>query len=129
MTCHHRSGDPDCSATKFMYESVVERQKNELKERNQNFTIQDVWSIGDHLILKVKYESCPNCTFEGVKVLVYLNTTMQQAIKWRTIDPHFREKKPGSAHEAPGPDARFPASVEGISNAVRFAKMCGSEQD
>jgi hypothetical protein len=60
-----------------------------------------------------------------VKVLVYLGVSALDAMRWRTIDPHFRDSKKASrdATEAPGPSARFPASEEGWADALAYAQV------
>jgi hypothetical protein len=83
--------------------------------------IEDVARVGPHLVLKVTYPSCPDCSYEGTKVMVFLDISELQALKWRTIDPHFREVKPG-ANEAPSPSARFPATPEGWEDALAYAQ-------
>ena len=55
--------------------------------------------------------------------MVFLNVTEVQVLKWRRIDPHFRDpaatRKPS---EAPPPAARFPATPEGWTDAVAYAR-------
>ena len=74
--------------------------------------------------MKVKYPNCAKCSFEGEKVMVFLNITEAEALRWRKIDPHFTDPakySPGS-REAPGPAARFPASNDGWVDAMRYAE-------
>ena len=66
------------------------------------------------MVLKVKYPSCKNCSYEGIKVMVFLDTTALDALRWKRIDPHFKDK-------APSPAARFPASDEGWNDALAYA--------
>ena len=88
-----------------------------------NYTIEDVALVNGHLVMKVKYPNCAKCSYEGTKIMVFLNTTTLEALKWKVIDPHFRErfieKQP---YEAPSPAARFPASSEGWQDALAYAK-------
>ena len=55
--------------------------------------------------------------------MVFLNVTESQAMKWRRIDPHFRPTKAAlKPTEAPGPAARFPATLEGWEDAIQYAQ-------
>ena len=76
--------------------------------------------MGAHLVMKVKYPNCALCAYEGQKVMVFLNVTEAQVLKWRRIDPHFRATK-ALPQEAPSPAARFPASQEGWRDALDYA--------
>ena len=140
MTCRHGPGDPNCSSNRPQYYedttkiSALEKRIRELESElagdnpdNRRFEIEDVREVGKHLVLKVRYPNCKKCSYEGVKVLVYLNQSIVNAIKWRIIDPHFSDK-PAGDRCAPSPAARFPASEEGWKNALRFANTTsGSE--
>jgi len=75
-----------------------------------------------YIIAKVKFEACEHAGYGGMKVLVFKATTLE-AVKWRIMDPHFREKPEGTAkNEAPVPVARFPASAAGWEDARLFVK-------
>lgn len=141
MTCRHKAGDPDCSSSpegarreaarqKAYSEQQARRQIAELRAQiastspdNTKFDIDEVVAVGPHLVLRVIYPNCVKCAYEGKKVLVYLNVAVVTAMKWRSIDPHFRamDTKP-SAKEAPPPAARFPASDEGWRDAIAWAQ-------
>ena len=90
------------------------------------YEILEAQEVNGWLILQVKFPSCKACAFEGVKVLVYENVTPLQALKWKKLDPHFREGKT-PVHEAPSPAARFPASKQGILDAQRYARVTHQE--
>lgn len=63
-----------------------------------HFEIDEIEETNGHLVLKIKYPNlarCADCSFEGAKVMVILNCTVKQAIKWRHIDPHFKDLKTG----------------------------------
>lgn len=129
MTCRHLPGDPDCSSTKHGYKArEIEAERNrELLLKSitpdaNNYQVIQVFRHESHLVLKVKYPSCTNCSFEGTKVLVFLNVTEEQVLMWRRIDPHFRDPKSKNAFEAPSPAARFPASAEGWNDAVNYVQ-------
>jgi hypothetical protein len=112
MTCRHSYGDPNCSSYKAP-PPTPDASK---------FEVLDYQQKGSHVVLKVKYPNCDKCSYEGTKVLVFLNVSALDVMKWRTIDPHFRSSKPYSQTEAPSPVARFPASEEGWEDALQYAE-------
>lgn len=139
--CRHDKGDPNCgsSAAYREREYAVTQSKREkeltqelerlrkdlsaMTPRNDQYQILDVCRVGAHIVYRIKYESCTKCTFEGEKILVWLNVSESVAVRWRVIDPHFRPKdKVNSASIAPGPDARFPATDEGWKDALAYAQ-------
>jgi hypothetical protein len=88
-----------------------------------NYSIEEVEQVGEHVVLKAKYPNCSRCTYEGNKIMVFLGVTLKDVIKWRRIDPHFREPNSRrSPTEAPGPAARFPGSAEGWQDAMNYAR-------
>lgn len=147
MTCRHSPGDPNCSsspagaarnaarAAEGAREESDRKHKKRIAELEaqlprtpdaENFEIQEAEEVGPHLVLKVAYPNCKQCSYEGVKVMVYMNTGVKAVLKWRRIDPHFREPSlyqndPNRQRYAPGPDARFPGSPEGWDDAMAYA--------
>ena len=127
MTCRHAPGDPNCGsyeATLSHYRSIVQQADRSLTPDSKNYTIDKAERVGSHLVLQVKYPNCAKCAYEGNKVMVFLNVSEIDALRWREIDPHFRDTKKHVVHvtSAPSPAARFPASADGWSDAVEFAK-------
>lgn len=119
MTCRHMPGDPSCSSSRSYQEPA--------KPDSENYHVEDVQTVGTHLVMKVRYPNCSRCSYEGVKVMVWLDVSLIDAIRWRKIDPHFRDpKKSRLPTEAPGPSARFPASPEGWRDAILYANAKGS---
>jgi hypothetical protein len=87
------------------------------------FHIEETEEVGAHLVLRVRYPNCVACAYEGLKTLVILNRSLKAAIRWKRIDPHFRDPaKQASPYEAPSPSARFPGSKEGWIDAVAYAR-------
>lgn len=84
------------------------------------YNIVDSAQIGNNLVLKVKYPNCSSCAFEGTKVMVYLGVLALAALKWKSIDPHFHDKKVTDTM-APSPAARFPATEQGWTDAINYA--------
>lgn len=142
--CRHSKGDPNCSSTAGGYADqererarYLESEKREKMDKeeiqrlrkelegpdNSKYTVVEVEAVGKHLVMKVLYANCQKCSYEGNKVMVFLNTTPTQALFWKIIDPHFREPTKGltKKNEAPGPAARFPASAEGWQDAINYA--------
>lgn len=108
-------------------EREIKSRLAELQARTPDpdtFSIEDVEVVGNHLVLKVKYPSCTKCAFDQCKVMVLLDTSIKNALKWKRIDPHFSDKK-SLANHAPSPAARFPASPEGWQDALDYAKRKG----
>jgi len=138
MTCRHRPGDPSCSSSGRWDRDTEEitRLKKQIDEQaallkqpdNTQFEIIDAIPVGTSLVLKVRYENCAKCSYEGTKVLVYRETSLRDVLKWKVIDPHFSDKKPLPRH-APSPAARFPASEQGFEHALDFAKALSDSKE
>ncbi len=136
MTCRHDDpiNNPNCSS--YAVPSVqlerLARQEAALKEKfkipvgpdNSDFEILDFIEHGCGIALKVQYKSCPNCSYEGTKVLVYIGAGIRDVMKWKVIDPHF-SNVPADPRCAWSPDARFPASECGWKNAELFLDSIG----
>ncbi len=87
------------------------------------YELIEVERVGPHLVMKVRYPNCKKCSYEGNKVMVFLNVTESNALRWRRIDPHFRDPAlKREPWEAPPPASRYPASAEGWSDALAFAR-------
>jgi len=123
MTCRHAPGDSSCSSHRDYVPPYDPYKAPPATPDASNYTIEEVERIGKHLVMKVKYPNCRSCSFEGVKVMVFLNVTEMQVIHWRKIDPHFRDPKSrNSKTEAPSPAARFPGSADGWVDALTYAR-------
>lgn len=151
MICRHSSGDPACGSTSGGYQDIENRRREsdaaaetlrktktqlqahiiELETQiassspdSSQYDVVDVVAVGPHLVVKATYPNCSKCAYEGIKVMVFLNVTPLQAMRWRQLDPHFREVKASPDSKlAPSPAARFPASAEGWKDAVTWATM------
>ena len=76
-----------------------------------NFIILSSKNYGGIVVMKVKY---PGCTpYGGVKILVYTEDALRN--QDGKLDPHFLENDCS-------PIARFPASKEGMEDAVNYAR-------
>lgn len=114
MTCRHNPGDITCT-TQFPGGPLPPTPDS------KNFRIVDAEEVNNNLILKVQYPNCALCSFEGTKVMVYLGIGAIDALKWREINPHFRDAKL-KPNEGLSPDARFPATENGWEDARAYAR-------
>ena len=137
MTCRHNEGDSRCTSgrsAKDLYEKgkrLVDKWGPKIglgisKPDSEQYQILDTFINNEHLVLKVKYPSCPSCAYEGIKIMVFCGVSLADAIKWTRIDPHFRDPKLKSmSNEAPAPIARFPGNNRGWESAIKFIKIMG----
>lgn len=136
MTCRHGAGDPACSSTANGWRAAEIARENaeyEVQRRlkaaeaarspdAENYEIVDAARVGPHLVMKVRYPNCAKCAYEGDKVMVFLDVTEVDVLRWRRIDPHFSDPKATrSPREAPSPAARYPASPAGWTDAMSYA--------
>jgi hypothetical protein len=123
MVCHHGPNDIECSKHPNHDRYYPPTPPVSVTPDASNYQILDVHRVGSHLVLKVAYPNCARCAFEGNKILVFFNVAEMDALRWRRIDPHFRDPKlKGLASDAPSPAARFPATDEGWADAINYAK-------
>lgn len=125
MTCRHAANDPACSShpsNVARSRQLIDDHEGRTSPNPSSYEIERVERVGLHLVLSVRYPNCAKCSYEGIKNLVFLNVTEMQVLRWRRIDPHFRDK-PAAPGEAPSPAARFPASDEGWNDAIAYATM------
>lgn len=73
------------------------------------------------LALRVHYPGCT--TFEGMKILVFGPVEEKDLLRWKKIDPHFRDPTQALLKdEAPSPIARFPATDQGWRDALQYIR-------
>jgi hypothetical protein len=118
MTCHHKSGDPNCTQTQSRETRGTYTRTPDIEK----YKIIQAKQVGPHLVLKVLYPNCSKCAYEGHKVIVFLDVTTEEAIIWNKIDPHFRPVDALGPKAAPRPAARFPSDEEGWRDALFYAK-------
>lgn len=125
MTCRHKPGDRSCETQFPRPREILVPAPEPTTPDKFKYSIVDSERIGAHLVLKVLYPNCKKCSYEGNKVLVYLNVAEKDVLRWKEIDPHFAAPPSiGSRRtdQAPSPAARFPASPEGWKDAIEYCK-------
>lgn len=80
----------------------------------KRFDIVHLEQIGHCVVATINYLDCTN--FEGLKVCLYKDTTVQQIRSATLLDPHF-------SREGLAPFARFKPTEEGLSAAKLLAEM------
>jgi len=71
--------------------------------------------INDYFIIEIKYLDCIN--YEGRKILVFENCTIEDLKRQKLIDPHFSENKKYFS-----PIARFEPTERGWNMALKLCK-------
>lgn len=71
--------------------------------------------IGNNLLLEINYPDCQN--YEGNKILLYENMTIEKLLLQELIDPHFSDNKKYAS-----PLARFEPTDHGRQLAREFLK-------
>lgn len=129
MTCRHSYFDPTCSSYREQYLEAKRVILSEITPDSKNYTILGGEIIGEFLLLKIQYPNCSKCSFEGVKIVVYnKGLTFLDALKWKEIDPHFRDPDAVvSERSAPTPFARFPGTDSGWESAKMMARLLSKE--
>lgn len=131
MTCRHGKNDPSCSSSQYYRDSEPAKPTYTSAYSSTYVTTPDktrfewemVEQVGNHLVAKIKYPNCAACSYEGNKIVIFLNCTYQQALRWKEIDPHFAKRDTKRIPtQAPPPAARFPADAEGWTDAMAYAK-------
>ena len=79
----------------------------------RNCKIIECYQNAKYLLVKVNYPDCTN--FEGDKILLYENCTIEQLIAQGSIDPHFSNNK-----KYLSPIARFEPTKEGFKMAWKI---------
>jgi len=103
----------ECSCPKPVYEApVVVHPGN---PDPANYQLVDTLTIGNFLIVEIKYPNCKN--YEGRKILVYEGVTWQKLRSQKLIDPHFSANK-----KFISPIARFEPTDRGWRMATVFVK-------
>ena len=81
----------------------------------RSYEVLEAHRVGRALVVRVRYHGCT--TFEGVKVLLYTDVSLEELLAPQHIDPHFSEDR-----RLPSPVARFEPSQSGWELALAVAK-------
>jgi hypothetical protein len=120
---HGENRDYGSAPTVYESRSMGYAARDPATPDSENYTVEEAVRVNKNLVLRVSYPNCRNCSYEGHKVLVYRNVSELDALRWRKIDPHFKDPKAKvQPNAAPSPVARFPASPEGWKWALEFAR-------
>lgn len=80
-----------------------------------NFKVLRFEHVDHHLVVEILY---PNCTtYEGRKILVYRNCTLENLLSQKTIDPHFSNNP-----KFYSPFMRIEPTEYGWQMALKFTK-------
>lgn len=107
------------SASSFDESSFIENNDNSIMPANPDplkYEILEHILLGNKLIIKINYIGCTN--YEGNKILMYENCTLNQLKNQKYIDPHFSEST-----KFISPIARFEPTQRGWNMACELAKM------
>lgn len=103
--------------------ALQEEAKKKLLDGDPNpyeFEILKSQQIGKYTIVEILYPNCKN--YEGKKILVYQDSSIQKICSINKIDPHFLENQLS-------PIARFLPTKEGWEMAVGFCTyMSGKDE-
>lgn len=153
MTCHCSSKEEHASrAVAYANDNARDKQsrleaevvtlRSQVAQRQgstTNYNIERVEQVGAHLVVQARYPNCEHRAYEGLKTMVFRNVSALDALRWESIDPHFRgpnqtQQAMAKGHalllgvhqreqtEAPSPAARFPGDAEGWSDAIAYAR-------
>jgi len=86
-----------------------------------NFKIVGHHQCLNNLVVKINYPDCTN--YEGNKILLYLDTTIDDINKQKYIDPHFSWNKKFLC-----PFARFEPTKKGWYSAIKLGYIEGDEK-
>ena len=98
------------------------RRKREIEQEikivgnpnSRNFQFVRCESVGHFVVALVKYPECLN--FEGQKILVFEDISVETIKNLDSIDPHFCDS------DHPSPVARFVPTRKGWDYAIQFCK-------
>jgi hypothetical protein len=83
----------------------------------KNYKIGKIVQMNNLLIVKINYPDCKN--YEGDKILIFEDVSLEDLMHTKIIDPHFTNAL--RAHIVP--IARFKPDDEGMNMAITFARF------
>jgi len=106
----------------FSWSRDVAPNKNPGNPNPREYRIKRHWIYKNYLVIQIKYYGCTN--YEGNKILVFKNATVDDLKRQKVIDPHFSENKTFLS-----PIARFEPTQTGWSNASKFIKLIADTEE
>jgi len=73
----------DCSSCEYKKEVASNPDPSRYK-------IIEYYEHSNNLLIKARYPNCEN--YEGIKILLYRNLTIQDLMSQKLIDPHFSDR-------------------------------------
>jgi len=107
--------DKSCYDNRLNKKKTKSNEQSFSKPNPKNYKIVYLHKIKNFLIVKINYPNCTN--YEGNKILVFKNVSIEQINEQGFIDPHFCDGDHIS------PIARFVPTDEGLSMAFKLAKI------
>jgi len=86
-----------------------------------NWVVNQSLQMGRFLLVAITYPDCTN--YEGKKIMVYENATINDLKKQRTVDPHFSSNK-----KFHSPIARFEPTQDGWKMAQKMVELLLMEE-
>jgi len=87
------------------YDGMYEHADTAQDPDPEIFRIEETLQMEDYLIAVIAYPNCTN--FEGKKIIVFKDTTVEELNNMKIIDPHFLEQNKVIARFVPTDDGRF----------------------
>lgn len=103
------------SNSKFDIYSDKQNNKN-VNPDPSKYEIIDYVEDNSHLLILIKYHGCTN--YEGLKLLLFRNCTLEQLKQQKDIDPHFSNNKTKIS-----PFARFEPTMHGVAAAKQLIEL------
>lgn len=96
-------------------EKPVKNKKVKLPEAD-NYQFNKIEKIDNFLLIRLSYPNCKN--YEGNKILLFKNTSLEALLNQKRIDPHFIKDK-----YIISPIARFVPTEEGWNMAIQLINV------
>jgi hypothetical protein len=101
--------------SKAKMENLISSREQDISPNPHNYSIVKYFSANNHLVVMINYPNCTN--YEGNKILVFENTSIDELKMQKLIDPHFFNSK-----KYKSPFARFRPTDKGWKAAISLIK-------
>lgn len=105
-----------CSWGKINQEAWEQKNETLPNPDPKNYRVLKSEQINSYLLLVIIYPDCTN--YEGRKILLFKNVTLQQLFDQKLIDPHFSNNK-----QYKSPIARFEPTENGWELGKQFVNF------